>query len=111
MILHPTDWHKIRTERSSSSDEYIASGWNAPAAPSIWGLPVVVTPSISVDTALVLDPRQVAILDREAPQVMVSREDATNLTSNMVTILAEVRAALAIYSPGAVGKVDLGLVA
>lgn len=107
IVLHPTDWHEIRTERGTSNDGYVASGWNQPAAPSMWGLPVVVTPSLTANNALVIDPSQVALLDRESPQIMVSREDATNLTSNMVTILAELRAGLAIFSPGGVGKVTL----
>lgn len=111
VVLNPADWHTIRTERSATEGLYIAGSWNVPATPSIWGLPVVTSSSLAVDTALVLDPAQVAILDRQSVTVEISREHGTNFTSNMVTILAELRAGLAIFATGAVGKVDLGLVA
>lgn len=107
IVMNPTDWHEIRTERGTSNDGYVAGGWNQPAAPNVWGLPVVITPSLTANNALVIDRAQVAILDREAPQVMVSSEDGSNFTSNLITILAELRAGLAIFSAGGVGKVTL----
>jgi len=111
VVMHPTDWHKIRSERSATEGMYIAGTWAQPAQPSIWGLPVVLTPSIAVDKVLVLDPSQVALLDRESVSVEASRETGTNFTSNQITILGEMRAGLAIFAPRAVGVVDLGLVA
>jgi hypothetical protein len=39
--------------------------------------------------------------------VASSREDGSNFTTNMVTTLAELRAGLAVFSPGAVLSVDL----
>jgi len=111
VVMNPADWHTIRSERSATEGLYIAGTWAQPAAPSIWGLPVVLTPSIAVDKVLVLDPSQVALLDREGVSVEASRETGTNFTTNMVTILGEMRAGLAIFAPRAVGVVDLGLVA
>jgi len=107
IVLHPTDWHEIRSERGTSNDGYVASGWNMPPTPSMWNLPVVQSAALTANNALVLDTSQVAVLDREAPQVQASRDDATNFTSNQVTLLAELRAGLAIFSPAAVGKVTL----
>jgi HK97 family phage major capsid protein len=106
IVMHPTDWHEIRSERATGL-EYVAGGWSSPAGPQMWGLPVVVSSSIAVNNALVLDASQTAILDRESVTVQISTEDATNFTSNMVTILAELRAGLAIFSPAAVGRVTL----
>ncbi|MNO08792.1 hypothetical protein D3C81_2316360 [compost metagenome] len=59
------------------------------------------------NTAIVLDPAQVAILDRQLPTLAASREDGQNFTTNMVTILGELRAGLAVFAPGAVLIVDL----
>lgn len=106
VILNPVDWHEIRSERGGDG-QYAAGGWSAPARPNIWSLNVVVSPSLAINTALVLDSSQVAILDRESVSVMTSTEDGSNFTTNRVTILAELRAGLAIFSPTAVGKVTL----
>ena len=65
------------------------------------------TPSLAAGTVLVLDVQQVSILAREEVTVMASREDGTNFTTNLVTMLAEMRAGLAVFSAGAVLKVAL----
>jgi len=108
IVLNPTDWFSIISERAANGDgQYVLGSPRDPAPPSLWGVPVVTTPSIGVDTALVIDPEQVALLDRQAPTLMMSREDKANFTSNLVTILAELRAGLAVFADGAVLKLDL----
>lgn len=100
VLLHPNDWHSIRTERGND-EQYVAGGWTSPAAPSVWNTPVVATPSLTEGTAIVLDGSQIMILDRMQPAVMVGQE-GTDMTDNLVTLLAEIRAGLAIMSPTAV---------
>lgn len=108
IVMNPTDWFSIISERAASGDgQYVLGSPRDPAPPSLWGVPVVTTPSIGADTALVIDPEQVALLDRQAPTLMMSREDKANFTSNLVTILAELRAGLAVFADGAVLKLDL----
>lgn len=72
----------------------MAGSWASPALPSIWGLPVV-------------DPRVALLLDREQVAVLVSTEDRDNFVKNMVTILAEVRAGLAVLDTAGVLRVTL----
>src|SRR5690554_5795393 len=41
IVMHPNYWQTIRSERAAGSGEYVASGWDQPAGPSVWGVPVV----------------------------------------------------------------------
>lgn len=50
---------------------------------------------------------QVAVLDRESVEVEASRHHNGNFTRNMVTLLAELRAGLAVFAPSAVRVLDL----
>lgn len=106
IVMNPADWFAIASERADSGDgQYVLGSPRDPAGPSLWGVPVVTTPSIATGTTLVLDAGQVALLDRQSVTVMASREDGANFTTNMVTLLAEMRAGLAVFSAGAVMKI------
>lgn len=107
VILNPKDWGKIQRERAAGDGQYVLGSARDPAPPALWSVPVVTSASLAEGTALVLDDTQVALLDRAHVAVMASREDGSNFTTNMVTILAELRAGLAVFSPGAVLSVDL----
>lgn len=107
VIAHPLDWHAWRVERATDSGVYVNGNWSEPAAPVVWGLPVVASASMPQGEALVIDANRVRILDRAAATVMVSTEHSDNFTKNMVTLLAEIRLGLAVYDTGAVGLVAL----
>jgi hypothetical protein len=113
LVIHPTMWHRIQTERAGNGGDgqYVAGGWNNPAPPSIWSLPVVRTPSVGEQDALLLDTSRIRLLDREQVQVLVSTEHDQNFTKNLVTMLAEARGGLAVYDQGAVGLVELPITA
>lgn len=106
VIMNPRTWHRIRSERGTDL-QYVAGGWAMPAQPSVYNIPVVTTPSLEEGKALILDTTQVAVLDRSQPVFAISREDADNFTTNKVTMLAELRAGLAVFSPMAVLLADL----
>lgn len=106
VVMNPVDWFRITSERASDS-QYILGSPRSPAPPNLWGTPVATTPSLAQGTALVMDTSQTAILDRQQPTLMASRVDGDNMTTNMVTILAEMRAGLAVFSSGAVLSVNI----
>jgi HK97 family phage major capsid protein len=105
IILNPADWFAIMSERSA--DGYVLGSPRDPAPAALWGVPVVTSPSLAAGTALVLDPQQTSLLERQSITLAASREDGANFTTNMVTILAELRAGLAVFAPDAVLKVTL----
>lgn len=110
VALSPADWYAISSSKSAGSGEYLLGEPGAAVQPSVWGVPVSIVPSLPAGTALVLDASQVALLDRLQTAVLASREDGSNFTSNLVTLLAECRAGLAVFSPSAVLKVALAVV-
>jgi len=57
--------------------------------------------------ALVMDTSVIALLDRQQVSVQLSRHDGDNFRRNLVTILAELRAGLALYAPSATRLVTL----
>lgn len=106
IILNPADWFVISTIKATDN-QYIMGSPGNPAPLSLWNVPVVLTPSLARNSAIVLDTAQVAILDRQIPTLAASRQDGENFTTNMVTILGELRAGLAVFAPGAVLIVDI----
>lgn len=101
VICHPTDWRAMLTTKASGSGEYIAGSWRDPAPPSIWGVPVVTSSSVTAGNFIIMDTSQVAILDREEARVEVGFAD-DDFIRNRVRLLAELRAGLAVFSPSAV---------
>jgi HK97 family phage major capsid protein len=118
IVLNPSDWQKILTTKASGSGEYLnevepvmgpglgAEVGGSPSVPTLWGIPVVHSTVITAGTALVGDftiGAQVFI--REGVNVLMSDSDGSDFTSNRVTILADMRAALAVWRPAAFASV------
>lgn len=102
VLVHPDTWREARSERADSgTGEYLAGSWAAPAAPSIWNTPVIQTPHLAAGELIVFDPSQVWLLDRQDATVEIGRT-ANQFTQNTLTILAELRAGLAVFAPSAV---------
>lgn len=101
VIVHPTDWAAARAEKAVDSGVYMAGSWAQPAPPSIWSLQTVLCAAVPQGNAIVLDPSQVAILDRQQATIDVGYS-GEGFTKNLVTIRAECRAGLAVFAPSAV---------
>ncbi len=105
--INPRDWSTLLKTKSAGSQEYIASPFLA-TAQQVWG--VTLTPAVGVpqgkilvgDTNLAL-----SLLWREGANIRVSDADSDDFTRNRVTVLCELRAALAIWVPSAFAVVEL----
>ncbi|WP_228137155.1 phage major capsid protein, partial [Acinetobacter sp. V2] len=111
MILNPEDWGKI--ERIKGADgHYIFGSPGAVIQPVLWGLPVVFAASMPKGKYWV---GNIAIgfdgVIREDVSVTISTEDGNNITKNLVTILAEMRATGAVVLPDACVAGDLPVIA
>lgn len=107
ILLNPHDWFAIASERAEvGNGQYVLGSPRDPASPALWGVPVVTTPSLTAGTALVLDPQQVALLDRMAPRFAIGLVDS-QFIQNMLTMRAELRAGLAVFAPSAVLKLSI----
>ncbi len=106
VLMNPMDWFAIQASKSADG-LYLLGGPQDPANATLWKNAVVETPSIARGKSLVIDAAHVRILDRMAPTIIASRFDRDNLVTNMVTILAELRAGVAVFAKDAVRSVDL----
>lgn len=106
VLMNPLDWFSIQISKSDDG-LYLLGGPQDPANATLWKNVVVETPSLARGKALLIDPAHVRILDRMQPTIIASRFDSDNMTSNLVTILGELRAGLAVFAEDAVRSVDL----
>ncbi len=107
ILLNPTDWAVIEALKDTQG-RYLLGNPGGAAAPAIWGIPVIPTSAVTADTFLVgaLD-MAATIFNRDGVAVALSEEDASNFTTNLVTIRAERRLALGIERPAALRGGDL----
>lgn len=99
IIMNPQDWYDIDVRKVGSSDDrYVVGNPREMSVPRLWGLPVVVTNSLTSGQCVVGSFAMGAeIKDREQSSVEMSLEDSTNFQKNMVTIRAEERLTLCVY--------------
>ena len=99
VVLNPADWYDIEITKvnAGTDDRYIVGNPRDMMGPTLWGMPVVVTNSITAGTFLVGSRNAAEIADRQMAMVEASREDSTNFQKNMVTIRAEERLALCVF--------------
>jgi HK97 family phage major capsid protein len=99
VIVNPSDWAAELRMREGSGGMYLHG---LPITrDSVMGLPVITNAALSQGEFIVLDPAQVAILDRMQPRAEWGRID-DQFVRNVVTCRAELRAGLAVFAPGAV---------
>ena len=106
IVMNHTDWFSM-TSIKDADGNYVIGSPRDPGPLNLWGVPVVLSAGMPQGTALVLDTAQVALLDREQATVQVSQHDRDNFVTNMLTILAEARAGVAVFAAGAVLKLAL----
>jgi len=91
----------------NAQGDYILGSPGSVVTPSIYGVPVVLVPTVANNRALVGDLGQTPLLDREQPTLAISYENGTNFERNLATIRVEARAGLAIFDAGAFQRVSL----
>lgn len=107
IVIHPTDYQAFRLAKDDNL-QYYGGGFfqgqygtgGVPMQPPLWGLRTVVTPAISQGTVLVGAFSMAATLYRKGGvRVESTNSHASNFTTNIVTIRAEERVALAVRVP------------
>lgn len=106
IIINPADWLDIKLAKDTNGQYYGGGPFVAGVGDVLWGLPVAVTPAIAAGTALVGAFQSAAqVLQRRGLTVEATNTNEDDFTHNRVTFRAEERLALAVYRPGAFGKV------
>ena len=106
IVMNPTDWANIVLTRSSADGPYILGNPGNTASDRIWGYRVVQTTAISAGTALVGAFKAGAgLYYREGMRLEATNSNVDDFEKNLVSIRAELRAALAVFYPKAFCKV------
>lgn len=106
IILNPADWGAI--ERTKTNDDAYVFGAPQKLAPTLWGLPVIATNTMTAGKFMVGAFDMAAqVWNRQGTVVEMSEADDTNFQKNLVTVRAEARLALAIYRPASIQYGDL----
>lgn len=102
IVVHPIDWETAELDTDSTGRFRVAANVSEGAAPRLWGLTVVVSTNMAQGRFLVGGFREGATLwEREGVEVYITDSHASNFTSNILTMLAEMRAALSVWRPKA----------
>lgn len=120
IIMHPTDWKTIRLNKDANN-QYFGGGpftgaygnganstdsGNLGENPDVWGCRVVVTPAQAQGTVLVGAFSTAAqVFRRTGITVEMTNSNEDDFKNNLVAMRAEERLGLAVYRPGAIGKV------
>ena len=108
LVMGPALWQEIELIKDMNG-RYIVGQITVPdefgrprLAPALWGLPVAVSKSVTGGTCIVGAFAQAAQLFRRTGMlIQMTNCDQDDFTRNLITILAETRAALAVYAPSA----------
>ena len=106
IVLNPAQWKTVLLTKDANGQYYGGGPFASPHAPTLWGLPVAITPAIVAGTALVGAFQTAAQLFRKGGmRVEASNSHSDFFTKNLVAIRAELRAALCVYRASAFGTV------
>lgn len=106
-VLNPANWTATILAKNLNGD-YIAQGgpFSPIQSPTMWGLPVAITPAQPIGEGLVgAFSTASQVFRRGGIRVEASNSHADFFIKNLVAIRAEERLALAVYRPAAFGKV------
>jgi HK97 family phage major capsid protein len=106
VVLNPADWELVELSTDDNGSFRVSPNVQNAMGPRIWGLAVVPSTAIASGTGLVGDFRMGATLwDRQQAQVFITDSHASNFTSNILTMLAELRVALSVWRPSCFCKI------
>lgn len=115
IVINPVDYQALRLSKDGNG-QYFGGGYfsgqygqgGIVEQPPLWGLQTVVSPAVAAGTAIVGAFGQGATLYRKGGvRVEATNSNASDFISNLVTIRAEERIALAVRRPSAFVKVTL----
>lgn len=106
LFMNPSNWGAIERLKRSDDGYVVGEGAaigyiNGGLTPTVWGLPVVFTNNVTAGKVYCLDSSAVMLFQRQGVTVEMGFVDA-DFTKNLVTVRAEMRAALATFSVPAI---------
>lgn len=115
IVIHPTDWQTIRLGKDSQGQYYgggpftgaYGNGGYSNVA-ELWGLKAVVTTAVPQGTVLVGGFQECGQIFRRSGIILdMTNSNNNDFETDLITLKAEERLALAVYRPAGFGKVTL----
>jgi HK97 family phage major capsid protein len=105
-VMNPANWTSTILLKTTQGQYLVAGPFSPIQRPTLWGLPVAVSPSMAAGTGLVGSFKMSAQIFRNGGmRVEASNSHQDFFIKNLVAIRAEERLALCVYRPGAFGTV------
>ena len=104
IVLNPADLEKFDLYAATTKEFIKGDGYGREVG-TLWGLRPVTSNAITVGTALVMDTAAAMVWDRHQPVLFLTDSHASNFTANILTLLAELRAAISLFQPKGVCRV------
>jgi HK97 family phage major capsid protein len=106
-VLNPLNWATTLMTKTVNGEYFTGGPFSPIQSPTLWGLPVAVTPVIAAGLGLVGAFKTAAQIFRKGGvRVDASNSHVDFFIKNLVAIRAEERLALAVYRPSAFGTVS-----
>jgi HK97 family phage major capsid protein len=103
ILAHPSDWEELLKAKASGEGQdghYFSNGPFATTGQTIWGVPLLASRAVPQHAPLAGDFEiGTQLFIREGVNVLMSDNDGNDFTENKVTMLGEMRAALAVWKP------------
>jgi len=105
-IVNPANWQTTQLSKDGEGRYYGSGPFQGPQVPTLWGLPVAVTPSIVANTAFTgAFASQGQVFRRGGTLVEVSNSHQDFFVRNLTAVRAQRRLALCVYRPAAFSKI------
>lgn len=112
IAMHPSDWQTVLKAKAAGDGHYYSGGPFSMTPQTLWGVPLIPSQAVPVGHVLVGDFSIGATLFiRSGVTVALSDSDQSDFIQNRMTLLAEMRAALAVFRPAAFVDVDISAAA
>jgi len=108
IVMHPSDWKTALKAKAAGDGHYYSDGPFSVTPAVMWGVSLIPSASIPLGRALVGDfAIGASLFIREGVNLLLADSDQDDFTRNKVTLLAELRAALAVWNPSVFTMVNL----
>jgi HK97 family phage major capsid protein len=114
VLMNPATWGSIERQRRASGDDAFTLGEGGAAsfvaagmAPTVWSVPVITTNDVASGKFIMGSRDAMRLVVRQEAEFRAFEEDSDNVQKNLITLRAELRAALAVLVPTAVRYGDL----
>ena len=105
IVLNPADAEIFDLSNEATDGLHAVPNVAGPGARTSWGLTQVRSTAVTAGTAVLLDPMAVALLDRQQAMAHMTDSHASLFINNVLTLLLELRAGLAVFNPAGIGVV------